>query len=71
MRLAGRAAFWPARVTVGRTDRSEQRWHRVAELVGRRPVAVLLVSIAVLALPAAAATQATTPFNLLAAHFPR
>lgn len=64
MRLAGRAVFWPSRVDPGRADRSEQRWHRVADLVGRRPVAVLLVSVAVLALPAAAASQTKTSFDL-------
>jgi RND superfamily putative drug exporter len=64
MRLAGPALFWPSRPNVDRADRSEQRWRRVAELVGRRPVAVLLVSVAVLAIPAAAASQTKTSFDL-------
>ncbi len=86
IRLAGRAVFWPTGPNPTRTDRMEARWRSVADLVGRRPVAVLLVSVAVLALPAAAATQTKTSFDipaelpadaearqgfeLLAAHYP-
>lgn len=86
IRLAGRAVFWPTGPNPTRTDRMEARWRDVADLVGRRPVAVLLVSVAVLALPAAAATQTKTSFDipaelpadaearqgfeLLAAHYP-
>ncbi|GAA0633640.1 hypothetical protein GCM10009547_41980 [Sporichthya brevicatena] len=64
MRLAGRAVFWPSRPDAAGADRAEQRWRRVADLVGRRPVAVLLVSVAVLAVPAAAASQTKTSFDL-------
>ena len=64
MRLAGPAVFWPSRPRTAGTGRSEERWRRIASLVGRRPLAVLIVSVAVLALPAAAATQTKTSFDL-------
>ncbi|MGQ0629413.1 MAG: MMPL family transporter [Sporichthyaceae bacterium] len=87
MRLAGRGLFWPSRpAAAGGRDASARRWGRVADLIGRRPLAVLLISVAALALPAAAATQtkisfdipaelpadagARQGFDLLAEHFP-
>ncbi|MEU3492627.1 MMPL family transporter [Kitasatospora cineracea] len=49
--LCGRAAFWPARPGTG--GGSNRLWQRVADLVGRRPRALWVGSVAVLAALAA------------------
>ncbi len=49
--LCGRAAFWPARPGAG--GGSNRLWQRVADLVGRRPRALWVGSVAVLAALAA------------------
>lgn len=64
MRLAGRALFWPARPGLGRRQRADERWRRTAALVARRPLAVLLISVGVLALPATAAGQTKSSFDI-------
>ncbi|MFJ5231847.1 MMPL family transporter [Kitasatospora sp. NPDC088391] len=51
--LCGRAAFWPARPKTDGTGGSHRIWQRVADLVGRRPRALWIGSVAVLAALAA------------------
>ncbi|MFJ1752768.1 MMPL family transporter [Kitasatospora sp. NPDC088134] len=51
--LCGRAAFWPARPKTDGTGGSHRLWQRVADLVGRRPRALWIGSVAVLAALAA------------------
>ncbi|GLW70556.1 putative membrane protein [Kitasatospora phosalacinea] len=51
--LCGRAAFWPARPRTDGKGGSHRVWQRVAELVGRRPRALWVGSVAVLAALAA------------------
>ncbi|GAB3701302.1 MMPL family transporter [Mariniluteicoccus flavus] len=49
--VCGRGLFWPFVPRVGDRDRSESgAWHRVAAAVVRRPLAVLLATLPVLAL---------------------
>ncbi|MFD7730435.1 MMPL family transporter [Kitasatospora phosalacinea] len=51
--LCGRAAFWPARPSTDGKGGSHRVWQRIAELVGRRPRALWVGSVAVLAALAA------------------
>ncbi|MFB7949362.1 MMPL family transporter [Kitasatospora phosalacinea] len=51
--LCGRAAFWPARPSTDGKGGSHRIWQRIAELVGRRPRALWVGSVAVLAALAA------------------
>ncbi|MFF2816679.1 MMPL family transporter [Kitasatospora cineracea] len=51
--LCGRAAFWPARPSTDGKGGSHRVWQRIADLVGRRPRALWVGSVAVLAALAA------------------
>lgn len=65
LRLTGQAVFWPSGEAALRSrDRQRRRWERLGALVSRRPAAVLLVGLVVLAVPALAATTMRTSFDL-------
>jgi uncharacterized membrane protein YdfJ with MMPL/SSD domain len=64
LRLVGPAAFWPCRGVVDATSKGAVRWARVADLVRARPMAILVISVVGLALPASAATGIRQSFDM-------
>lgn len=65
LRLAGAAAFWPnRRNTEAATVAGRARWQRLAALVARRPAAVLLIGVALLAAPALGAMSVRQSFDM-------
>jgi RND superfamily putative drug exporter len=64
--MIGPRVFWPSR-RLGVADLGRQRvWGRLAGLVTRRPLAVMLVTLAVLAAPAWQGTQVQWQYDTLA-----
>ena len=65
LRLAGRGAFWPSRRTPAEAAvAGRARWERLAAFVGRRPAAVLIATVALLAVPAWGATSVRQSFDM-------
>jgi RND superfamily putative drug exporter len=64
LRLCGRASFWPSRPAQSPARRSAG-WERLGGLVSRRPAAVLLIGLTLLAGPALGAFRLKESFDIL------